>query len=106
MEWVSTKTKLPESSVKVLIFHNKEIPQFAHDYSALVDGSDRTDKELFFRVCARKYHELNPIKTAYIYEAFGGKKWMVLSNSDSRQGFICNCDDVSHWTPLKYPEEE
>jgi hypothetical protein len=102
-KWIMIENELPMVGDKVLIHHTAMIKEFSINYSRLKDGSDRTDEELNRREFARIHHEKNPIKIAYLYQATFSKKWMVCSNSDSSQGFICDLELVNGWMPLPEP---
>jgi hypothetical protein len=98
-EFIEISTELPPYNKVVLVYITKPPEKWNQEYSGLIDKSDRTAEALIERKHAVKYIKENPIQFAYLYKsATGNHCWMVLSNSDSKQGFISSNGEVSHWS--------
>ena len=99
MEWVVVADTPPPVGVQILVYVNMHPAKWEDSYAGLVDGSDRSKEELERRSYAREFIYKNPIQIATPYNAFGGLKYMIRSNSDSTQGFIGD-NEVLFWCKI------
>ena len=99
MDWLDVNKTPPEIDKEVLVYVGMHPKKWDHDYSGLVDGSDRTDEELVRRKYARSFISSNPVQIATPYKAVGGIRYMIRSNSDSVQGFIAD-KEVLFWCSI------
>lgn len=96
IEWQAYPEHTPPLKVALLVEVARIPDKFTPEYTALIDGSDRTKDELERRRYATAFYETNPVQVAHAYQAVGGIKFMIRCNTDSRQGFIGDAE-ISRW---------